>query len=92
MANCENCQCDLGVEVKELPVHVEEEVWCPQCFVWKRAAMEPERFMGDLKAVHCMRCGMVSVDFGRGACGQCGASIAISLPPKHLPERLVETH
>jgi len=87
MANCENCQCELSAEAKELPVHVDGEVWCPQCFVWTRAAEEPERFAGDVKAVHCMRCGNISVDFGRGACSQCNAGIAISLPPKNLGEK-----
>lgn len=85
MAECANCHCELSAEAKELPFHVDEETWCPQCFVWKRAPMEPDRFMGMLKAVHCMRCGMISVDMGRGACSQCNAAIAIELPQKALP-------
>jgi len=80
---CCNCHCPLGDEAGELPVTVDDETWCPQCFAWKRAPMEPARFAGAVRAVKCGgKCGLASVAFAAAECGQCGSRAVVELPPK----------
>ena len=80
---CCNCSSPLGEEAKELPMFVDSEVWCPQCFVWLRAPKEPERFAGGaFDAIKCVKCEVKSVDCGHGVCNQCGWRGKISLPAK----------
>ena len=86
---CVNCRGPVGGDTGEIPMRVsderggEHEVWCPQCFTWKRAPLEPHRFHWDsIAAVKCGRCGVTSVDFGRRACPQCLAPLVTALPPK----------
>lgn len=83
---CVNCKCALGEHAKELPFRTHDgEVWCPQCFVWKRTSMEPDRYYppsyGALKC-GARGCGHTSVDCGRGVCNQCGSRIVVALGPK----------
>ena len=86
---CVHCQAPVGGDTGEIPMRVadarggDEELWCPQCFVWKRAPLEPHRFhWSAIAAVKCTGCGVVSVDVGRGACAQCSATRVFVLPPK----------
>ncbi len=88
---CVNCRALVGGETGEIPMCVpdarggDSEVWCPQCFTWKRAPLEPHRFHWDsIAAVRCGRCGVIAVDFGRGDCPQCSARMVTALPPKPL--------
>ena len=86
---CINCREPVGQDTGVVPLRVpderggDEETWCPQCFVWKRALLEPHRFHWDsITAVKCARCGAISVDFGRRACGQCLAPHVMTLSAK----------
>jgi hypothetical protein len=88
---CTYCRGVVGGDSGELPIHVPDErgdkneTWCPQCFVWRRAPLEPHRFHASaMAAVKCARCGVTSVDFGRGACSQCLAVLVVVLPPKPI--------
>jgi hypothetical protein len=84
---CVGCKQPVGDGPKRAPVHVTDdaggrEIWCPRCFVGKRASMEPHRFASWLyAAVRCSLCGWESVDFGQHRCGQCGSRFVTVLPP-----------
>jgi hypothetical protein len=86
-ASCVNCHVPLGDGPKRAPVHVDNgegvsEQFCPRCFTYRRARMEPARFSSRrLAALLCSRCGWESADFGRGVCGQCGSRFVAALPP-----------
>lgn len=84
MLECVNCHAQLGEDAKELPfVTHDGESWCPQCFVWKRAATEPDRYPpGTFTAIKCGKCGVTSVDTGRALCGQCGSHNVVALVGK----------
>ena len=86
---CVNCRETVGGDTRQVPLRIPderggaEETWCPQCFVWKRALLEPHRFhWHSIAAVKCGRCGAISVDFGRRACSQCFAPFLMVLPAK----------
>ena len=84
---CINCHDPVGPEAKEIPFVVVDgsnrETWCPACFAYHRAPMEPKRFYpGAFGAIRCSRCGMTTVDCGMGTCGQCGARAVLTVPPK----------
>jgi len=75
--NCKHCECYLNDY--ELPFHIDNETWCPQCFVWVKSP-EDTKF----RAIECTRCHVISVDCGLGVCGQCNGRVAIVLPQKHV--------
>jgi hypothetical protein len=90
---CINCHDRFSP--KELAVDVREddgegagkvERWCPQCFVGIRAPKDQRwalaAAMGLVRAIHCLTCGVKSVDFGRRQCAQCGSRRITSLLPK----------
>lgn len=98
---CVNCGDPLNVRAGELPFFVRDdagdgrgknEAWCPQCFVWHRAPLEPERFQpyrphtnfGGYRAIRCTRpgCALTTVDTGARACSQCGERRVLDLPAK----------
>lgn len=85
---CVNCKQPLGVETGELPFKTHDgETWCPQCFCWKRTAMEPYRYFPPAYApLACGNCKLTSVDCGRGVCGQCNSRNVRMLGPKSEPE------
>lgn len=70
---CVNCAMQLdNVTVIQTVANDGEggkpEVWCPQCFCWHRAALEPERYYpGQFLPVRCDRCGIVAVSIGNEA-------------------------
>jgi DNA-directed RNA polymerase subunit RPC12/RpoP len=82
--NCINCSAPLGAEPKRAPVHAGDgertEIFCPRCFVWKRAPMERGRFHG-CAAIACSSCGWESVEFGLGRCPMCSSRWILTLPP-----------
>jgi len=50
------------------------EAFCPQCFCWTRAPLEPERYYpGQYLPVRCDRCGVVAVSIGEAHCMTCTA-------------------
>lgn len=88
---CANCGTVLGSHAEDMPMFVNEtddpkkaDHWCPQCFVHKRAPMEPKRWVG-VRAVACGGCGKRMLDFTRGS-GRtpcCGRKMPIlQLPPR----------
>jgi len=92
---CVNCHEELGPEKKIQPTQVDDgdgdpeakkEWWCPPCFVWHRALLDPARHGSDplqpLSAKCCAACGWTTVDFGRGCCGMCGMGIRAVMGPK----------
>lgn len=86
--SCIHCQHPVGLSEGVIPFHATDEdgtseTWCPQCFVWHRAPMEPERFPERVanthtgfRAIRCTspKCGLESVDPGIGRCLHCGCS------------------
>lgn len=93
-SECCNCKTLLGVPAKVLPFTVSEdggagggkaEVFCPQCFVYKRAALDPVRFTpGAYAPIHCTICGLQSVAIGDLKCMQCRRHSVVVLPPKPM--------
>jgi hypothetical protein len=93
---CVACKCDLGQGFGVLPMRVAEdngegggavESWCPQDFVYVRAARDPRwgyaARAGLLTPVTCTACGVTSVAVGHlASCGQCGSRVLLVLPPK----------
>lgn len=88
---CVSCGRAVGAEPKIAPVFVTDadsegiakrEVWCPRCFAFKRAPMEPERFHPQsMGPVICSPCGYESLAQGRHNCSQCGSRFILDLPP-----------
>lgn len=63
--------------------HGKQEAWCPQCFVWHRVPLEPQRFHPpSYMSVQCARCGVKSVDSGARTCLHCFSQEFVALPPK----------
>lgn len=91
--HCCNCQSTIGDEAKVQPTTVDGEVYCPRCFVWRRANAEPNRFnAAQMAAVRCQLCGWVTVSFGCNPisfqaprCGHCLNFSALLLPLSDLP-------
>lgn len=85
---CKACRAPLGDGPKVAPFFVDQEgqnrePFCPPCFVYVRAPLEPLRFAGGaFTPVHCGSCGWDNVAVGRIACGQCGGPHVIVLPAK----------
>jgi len=80
---CVCCREAVGEGTKVVPFVTDGETWCPQCFVYKRAPMERERFVpGCYEPIHCTKCGQTSVTVGHPNCGQCGWRVPVVLPPK----------
>lgn len=82
--SCKYCGTSVGEGTKQQPTTVDDEVFCPRCFVWHRCHMEPKRFnASQTAAVFCHTCGMTTVSFTAGVrgsrfCGHClrhGASL-----------------
>lgn len=75
------CNCALQIDcVTVIPFTTTDgeggkrEVWCPQCFCWHRAPLEPERYYpGQFLPVRCDRCGIVAVSVGDPHCMTCSA-------------------
>lgn len=93
MLECKNCSCpvgerETGASPKVLPFRVDGgnndyETFCPCCFVYKRAPLEPGRFTpGAFAPVHCGNCGWDSVATGLLKCILCGNHHVLLLPPK----------
>lgn len=71
---CCNCRAWLGPSHKVSPMLVDEgdpksatsntrRAWCPTCFVFKRASLEPGRWTA-IAPVQCANCGWLTVLFG----------------------------
>jgi hypothetical protein len=96
---CKNCHEPVGDGPKIMPMRVDGgnddwEIFCPQCFVFVRAALEPLRFSGRYAAVHCSGCGFDSIANGIMRCGYCARRTALiiltarsEMPPEHLPDQ-----
>ena len=89
---CANCHDPLGVEAGQMPFidndnPAKPEHWCPQCFVFVRAARDPGRYhAASFSAVYCGYCKVRSIDPGHGMCGCCGKPRnLVALGPKNLP-------
>lgn len=90
---CVNCKRALGAEAKVLPFFVDDcatetsdrakrEAWCPRCFAYKRALMEPARFWpGTFVPIVCCSCHVESVDHAHKQCLQCGSRSILALAP-----------
>jgi hypothetical protein len=84
---CCNCSSTLGPSNKMQPTNVDGELWCPRCFTWKRANLEPERFnSSQTVAAQCQFCGWKVVCFGIGpgqrlTCNHCGRGGCMPLMP-----------
>lgn len=84
---CCACRREIGVAAKVTPFSVNDgeggpyESFCPTCFVFARAPLEPHRFhQGAFVPVKCGACGVESVAIGQDACGQCGSRTVVVLP------------
>ena len=75
---CCNCSSAVGDAVKVQPTNCDGETWCPRCWVWKRCAMEPDRWQAHRTAACvCQFCGWTVVCFGvrpmfPPRCSHCG--------------------
>lgn len=84
---CCGCKKPLGQEANCLPIVAQAadeegpmEAWCPTCFVYQRALLEPGRW-GAIAPAKCSRCGVESLLHGHGTkCGSCGSRTVIVLP------------
>lgn len=94
---CCFCSSSVGPQAKVHPQNVDNETWCPRCFVWWRMGMEPGRFNASRSAaVQCQFCGWITVSHGvsvRGAarCFHCNAGGAILLNPTKEQMKEAET-
>lgn len=85
---CRACKKPLGQEPKVLPMQCSPaddaskvEDWCPSCFAYKRAPLEPGRWP-HVMALHCGACSFESLHIGGiPKCGNCGAAGVVLLPP-----------
>ncbi len=83
---CCNCASAVGPEAKVQPTSCDGEIWCPRCFTWKRAALEPERFnSSQTAAVRCQFCAWVTISFGARPgmgliCSHCRSPGALRIP------------
>lgn len=90
MSECKYCATPVGEAVKVQPQNVDDDIFCPTCFVWHRAPAEPNRFhAAGVSSVHCNGCGWDSVSFasgpgvpgGRRTCGHCRSTGALDIRP-----------
>ncbi len=88
---CCCCKKPVGPEVKVYPVQTtaddgsEPEVWCPVCFVFKRAGLEPGR-REAAAPVFCMNCQHETLTLD-GTCANCkarGRALRILAPASAL--------
>jgi RNase P subunit RPR2 len=84
--DCANCHTPLGDAAKRAPVHVDDaaggarELFCPRCFVYVRAPLEPVRFAENvLTPLSCTSCGWESVALGAARCAQCRSTLVVAL-------------
>jgi hypothetical protein len=83
---CAHCKAALGAEAKRAPVSTCDvhggslETWCPQCFAWVRAPMEPARYFADaMTPLSCALCGWESLALGAPRCVQCRSTLTVAL-------------
>lgn len=73
---CYCCAKPVGDAAKVWPMRVTQadggpcETWCPTCFVWKRAAMEPGRWQAAAPLL-CADCGFETVSLRGLVCTRC---------------------
>jgi len=90
-AECCNCHKQVGEKAKVFPVRASAadapdvgsavETWCPNCFVYHRAPLEPGRWH-NVFCVQCGNCGTQSLLYGhRATCPACASNALVVLPP-----------
>lgn len=93
--SCCSCKRPVGAGSKQVPVFVDDDSgphrpWCPTCFVFRRAPMEPGRWR-EVLPVQCGACGSTSTAFGIATCGSCSSRrVIIIVPSEALPGLLAE--
>lgn len=88
---CCNCHCPVGSGPKVLPVSVDKnddedrETWCPTCFVYHRAPLEPGRWPA-IAPLQCLACGTTCLTFGPMRCTSCkSVNVLIVAPASAVP-------
>jgi len=96
---CDDCAVVMGPGTDVIPFLIPEddghgggkmEAFCPQCCVWHRMPLDPQRFFpGAHVAIQCLDCKKQSVatrtgNMKAGACPQCRSPRTIDLGPKSL--------
>ena len=80
---CVNCKCAVGIDAKQIPFQTGDgEIWCAQCFCFKRAPIDPLYYAPNYIPLRCNNCGLTCVDCGRGLCNQCNSRNAVPLGPR----------
>lgn len=87
---CSECHCPMGDKAKVLAVMVDGEPWCPTCFCFKRANMEPGRWQAAAP-VQCGACRSLSTSFGPyPTCACCQSRAVLIVVPHSLVQQLLE--
>lgn len=79
----------MGDKAKVLAVMVDGEAWCPTCFCFKRANMEPGRWRAAAP-VQCSACSTLTASFGPyPTCGACLSRAVLIVVPRTLTQQLL---
>lgn len=94
MSKSNECPCGCGRSDATPKIHgmnLEGQWWCPRGFVHVARQEHPGRFQSSrVRACYCGSCGHEVIDLGMGNCSNCGARLAIALPPVQVDAKAAE--